>query len=182
MRGPRSPRQAARAGATLVAASSAVLALGVPPASSAPDDAALARQATAAYHRSSVVTDDPAWAQLYDQDGVTCIDSATGGMGIHFVNPSRIGDPDESASAPEVLIYEPQPDGSLRLVGLEYVVLAADWEAAGHTAPPRLFGEDFTLVPAGNRYGLPDFYALHAWTWRSNPAGLTQQWNPRVGC
>jgi hypothetical protein len=26
--------------------------------------------------------------------------------------------------------------------------------------------------PAGNRYGLPAFYELHAWLWKDNPIGL----------
>ena len=30
----------------------------------------------------------------------------------------------------------------------------------------------FDHVPAGNRYDLPPFYALHAWIWKPNPSGL----------
>ena len=168
--------------AGLVAAGIALLVSTVPPAHGAPSDTALARQATAAFHDSSVITDDDAWVQLYDTAGITCIDSDAGGMGIHFVNPGRIGDPRETATEPEAVIYEPQADGRLRLVGVEYVVTRADWEAAGHTAPPRLFGQDFRLVEAGNRYGLPDFYELHAWLWRHNPTGLNEDWNPQVDC
>ena len=39
-----------------------------------------------------------------------------------------------------------------------------------------------TPIPAGNRYGLPDFYELHAWIWRPNPSGIFQNWNPKVSC
>ena len=50
-------------------------------------------------------------------------------------------------------------------------VLKADWDAAhggpGAT-PPSLSGQAFDLTLTGNRYGLPDFYSLHAWVW--NPA------------
>jgi hypothetical protein len=173
--------RAARA-TSLLAAAGAALAVTVPPASGAPSDAAVARQATAAYHDSRVLTEDSAWVQLHDQAGVTCIDHASGGMGIHFVHPSRIGDPAVAVAEPEAVIYEPQDNGDLRLVGLEYVVTRADWEAAGNTAPPRLFGRDFTLVAAGNRYGLPDFYELHAWVWRHNPLGMLEDWNPQVTC
>jgi len=34
----------------------------------------------------------------------------------------------------------------------------------------------------GNRYGLPPFYELHAWLWKHNPAGMFDDWNPRVVC
>jgi hypothetical protein len=45
-----------------------------------------------------------------------------------------------------------------------------------------LFGQEFELVPAGNRYGIPAFYELHAWIWKFNPLGLFADWNPRVHC
>jgi hypothetical protein len=38
------------------------------------------------------------------------------------------------------------------------------------------------MVPAGNRYGLPDFYELHAWIWKGNPRGVFDDWNPTVSC
>jgi hypothetical protein len=80
-----------------------------------------------------------------------------------------------------VLVYELQPDGTLRLVALEYVVLQEGWDAS-HASAPSLFGQDFMLTPAGNRYGLPAFYALHAWIWKANPSGMFSPYNPSVGC
>jgi hypothetical protein len=169
--------------AVLAAAGTAVaLAVSVVPAGAAPSDAASARQATAAYHDSSVITGDSNWFQLYDVNNITCIDNPAGGMGIHFVNGARVGDPTETASQPEAVIYEPMKDGSLRLVAVEYVVLKSDWENAGNTEPPSLYGKSFMFVPAGNRYGLPDFYELHAWIWKHNPSGLNEDWNPNVTC
>src|SRR4051794_8018159 len=53
-----------------------------------------------------------------------------GAMGVHFLLPSRL-DGALKGDEPEALIYEPLPNGSLRLVGVEFIVLAADW-AAGH--------------------------------------------------
>lgn len=155
--------------------------LGVAPATATPSDAATARRATAGYHDASRITGDSSWFELADVHGITCIDSPAGGMGIHYVNGARVGDPSEAAAAPEAVIYEPTSTG-LRLVALEYVVTKQAWEAAGHTAAPRLFGRPFELVPAGNRYGLPDFYELHAWVWRHNPAGMNADWNPDVVC
>ena len=57
-----------------------------------------------------------------------------------------------------------------------------DWEADGNDAPPSLFGEEFMLVPSPNRYGLPDFYALHVWIGKHNPSGMFAMWNPLVHC
>jgi hypothetical protein len=102
-------------------------------------------------------------------------------MGIHYVNGALVGDPAENAATPEALVYEPQPNGRLRLVAVEYVVLQSAWDA-GHASPPSLFGQQFTLTPAGNRYGLPPFYELHAWLWKHNPRGMFDDWNSNVSC
>jgi hypothetical protein len=37
-------------------------------------------------------------------------------------------------------------------------------------------------VGAPNRYGLPAFYELHVWAWKTNPSGMFADWNPRVSC
>jgi hypothetical protein len=104
-----------------------------------------------------------------------------GSMGIHFVNAKLAGDTTLLPRRPEALTYEVQPDGRLGLVGVEYIVFQAAWDAA-HDDPPTLFGKPFTLVPADNRFGIDAFYALHAWAWKSNPTGDFQDWNPRVIC
>lgn len=38
------------------------------------------------------------------------------------------------------------------------------------------------MTPAGNRYGLPAFYSLHAWVWTENPWGMFNMWNPSLQC
>jgi len=148
---------------------------------SADDGLSTARRATAGYHDISAAKAD-GFGELLDKNGIACIDNAAGGMGIHYVLGSRVGDPAEDAATPEALIYEPQANGRLKLVGLEYVVLQSTWEDAGNTAPPTLFGQTFELVAAGNRYGLPAFYELHAWIWKHNPSGMFEDWNPNVSC
>jgi hypothetical protein len=102
-------------------------------------------------------------------------------MGIHYVNGALVGDGELHATTPEALVYEPQPDGHERLVAVEYVVFQSAWDAA-HDHPPQLFGREFELVPAGNRYGLPPFYELHAWLWTHNPSGAFADYSPRVHC
>ena len=87
----------------------------------------------------------------------------------------------ERVDRPEALVYRLDERGRLRLAAVEYVVLKADWDAS-HRRPPQLFGQTFMLTAAGNRYGLPAFYSLHAWVWYDNPAGTFAAYNPTVTC
>jgi hypothetical protein len=43
-------------------------------------------------------------------------------------------------------------------------------------------GQLLNYVGSPNRYGLPPFYELHVWAWRSNPKGVFVDWNPAVSC
>jgi hypothetical protein len=118
---------------------------------------------------------------LTDAQGIACIDlPGTGAMGTHFVKGPLVGDGQIDAKKPEALVYETQA-GHMHLVALEYVVFQDAWDAA-HTSPPSLFGQQFMLTPAPNRFGLPAFYSLHAWLFKHNPAGMFAMWNPNVQC
>ena len=55
-------------------------------------------------------------------------------------------------------------------------------ESPASSNPPQLFGRTFSAIPAGNRYGRPDFYELHVWVWKGNPRGVFDDWNPTVSC
>jgi hypothetical protein len=142
---------------------------------------AAARAATAKYHKLQTAIAD-GYGRLVDAQGIACIDNpGVGGMGIHYVSDALVGDAAVKATTPEALVYEPRKNGRLRLVALEYVVFQSAWDQA-HKKPPKLFGQRFELIPAGNRYGLPAFYELHAWAWKHNPAGFFEDWNARVSC
>jgi hypothetical protein len=104
-----------------------------------------------------------------------------GAMGMHFVNASLVGDGEVDAARPEIVLYEPLPNGRLRLTGADFLVLAADWDAK-HPAPPELMGQLFHLFESPNRFGLPAFYTLHVWAWKDNPNGTFVNWNPNVSC
>ena len=84
---------------------------------------------------------------------------------------------------PEAVVYA-RENGHRKLVALEYVVLRKDWERVhgANAHRPWLYGHRFNLTHAGNRYGLPAFYSLHAWIWKDNPAGRFAMWNPDVHC
>jgi hypothetical protein len=155
--------------------------IATPSASAQPDGISSVRAATAGFHEVSAAVAAGWSLELHDVNGIACIDNPAGAMGIHYVNGGLVGDGAIDALTPEAVIYAPQADGSLRLVAVEYVVIKAQWDES-HASPPALFGQPFTLVPAGNRYDLPDFYELHAWIWRNNPAGMFEDWNPKVVC
>ncbi|WP_344131028.1 hypothetical protein [Pedococcus bigeumensis] len=121
--------------------------------------------------------------KVVDLAGISCIEDphGTGAMGIHYLDPANLFDGKIDRLAPEALIYEPGDGGSLTLIAAEYLVLAQAWDAT-HAAPPILYGQRFTRVAAGNRYGLPDFYELHVWHQKANPSGIFNDWNPTVSC
>ena len=71
----------------------------------------------------------------------------------------------------------------MRLVGVEFIVFAADWAARFPTGPaPDLDGHLLHYVGAPNRYGLDAFYEIHVWAWDSNPRGHFADWNTDVTC
>jgi hypothetical protein len=131
------------------------------------------RHATARFHRLSVAIEEG-----YAPFG-GCFSDPAGGMGFHYANAELMEDPEVDPLHPELLLYERQPDGSLRFVGVEYLTFQAAWHQDGRTRLPKLFGQTFHL----NTTLLPQpFYLLHVWPWKHNPAGRFEDWNPRVSC
>jgi hypothetical protein len=125
---------------------------------------------------------DPAQAAVsgYASAGSCVSGPEEGAMGVHWVNEVLVGDGALDAQRPEALIYE-QKENGLRLLGVEFIVIADAWHA-NNAAPPVLMGQHFHYVSSPNRYGLPPFYELHVWAWRNNPNGAFADWNPRVSC
>jgi len=106
--------------------------------------------------------------------GHTCLSHPQlAGMGVHYLNPSLL-DGSVNPNSPEVLIYEPRPDGSLELVAVEYVIPFA---IRGEDQPaPTLFGQE---MKHNFTFGL---WALHAWVQKRNPSGVFADWNPSITC
>ncbi len=140
------------------------------------------RSATWKFH--DVATAEAAgYVQFQDVDKLSCIaEPGMGAMGVHYVNPKLIGDPAIDPAKPEALVYAPEPDGTLRLAAVEYLVDAVAWSTAHSTRPALVAGEPFGVTGAPNRYGLPKFYSQHVWAWVWNSAGLLAMWNPQVKC
>lgn len=126
------------------------------------------RGATAPLHRI-----EAAAAAGWDARITGCMElPGTGGMGYHYGNVGLI-DGVVEALAPELLLYEPQANGRLRLVAVEYVVPFTEWS---ESQPPALHGVSFHR---NETFGL---WVLHAWVWKHNPAGMFADWNPDVSC
>ena len=136
------------------------------------------RESTAKYKDVSMAQAD-GYALLFGC--VTGPDS--GAMGLHYVNLALVGSGVVDATKPQIVIYEPQPDGHLRLIGADFLVLAEQWDKdhPGQGAP-QLMGQLFHYFESPNRFGLPAFYTLHVWAWKENPNGAFVNWHPNVSC
>jgi hypothetical protein len=104
-----------------------------------------------------------------------------GAMGLHYVNFPLVQDIALDVSKPEIVIYEPLPNGGKKLVGADFLVFAADWHAK-HAETPQIMGQLMHLIESPNRYGLPAFYTLHVWAWKESASGPFVNWHPTVSC
>lgn len=111
-----------------------------------------------------------------------------GAMGVHLINHTFV-DGIVDVSKPEALIYEPQSNGKLRIVGVEYIVPKDAWDAANPAQPglpdprPSLLGHLLNFVGSPNRYGIEGgFFEIHVWAFEDNPRGALHDWNPDVTC
>ena len=120
------------------------------------------------------------YVKFPDLSGDCVSEPGQGSMGIHFLNGALIStvlDP----LRPAALMYMPTKHGKLKLLGVEYIVFQAAWDAQ-NPQPPVMFNHPFHLVRSPNRYGVPAFYELHLWVWEHNPDGIFNDWNPAVRC
>lgn len=123
------------------------------------------RRATARFHRFEVAVQNG-----YDVDLTGCLENQPqGGMGHHYGNLPL--DDHLDVSDPEALLFEPGPDGEMRLVGVEYIATGSEFDT-----PPTLMGQTFVWNPVFN------VWTLHAWVWKNNPNGVFAAWNPMVSC
>ena len=82
------------------------------------------RAAAARYWDLSVALAE-GYEQLFD-----CTEGDHGNMGQHFIHADRAGDGELVLEDPDVLMYEPQPDGTMQLVAMEGLLhIASDARA-----------------------------------------------------
>ncbi|MBC7842635.1 MAG: hypothetical protein H7099_09990 [Gemmatimonadaceae bacterium] len=132
--------------------------------------------ATAKYQRESVAVND----------GYTfitpCFFSAVGlGARGQLYRKTPLLDGLIDPKQPEILLYEPQEDGQMKLVGVHFVVLAAPWDAANPGVVPMLGSEPLRDRRAPGAAPFPS-YSIFVALWRRNPSGLYADFNPAVSC
>lgn len=126
--------------------------------------------------------------------------ASLGAMGIHYFRPDLLGitappGPRVAGNGthtdflnPAILIYEPQPDGSLELVAVENLVFESAWRAAGHSEPPSFQGRpyermaDDPATPIDEAHMFEPHFDRHVWVFRDNPSGVFAPFNPSVTC
>lgn len=101
-----------------------------------------------------------------------CVQTGEGSQGFHFINESLV-DERVDLITPELVMYEPKADGSMELIGVDYVIPFDRWTAA---EPPQVLGRPMMRnEPLG-------VWALHIWTHRDNPSGMFAAYNPAANC
>ena len=166
-------------------------------------DLAAVRAATARFQDVNVAV-----AEGYVRDPMNVCDTAemmgrpaaAGAMGIHYFRPDLLGikgppNPRVNGNGthtdfkkPGILIYEPQADGSLKLVAVENLVFRWAWREAGNKKPPSFQGVPYDLMqddPAtkvDEAHMFEPHYDRHVWIFRDNPNGVFAQFNPKVSC
>jgi hypothetical protein len=135
------------------------------------------RAAVARYHDYA-----NAVADGYSVAGEPCVSSPDGAMGVHAANQGLIRAGVLDPLRPNVLLYMPRSDGSLDLIGVEYMRVDADQDLTTDGDRPFLFNHAFDGPMPGHNPAMPVHYDLHVWVVDNNPAGTFAQWNPNFHC
>ena len=156
------------------------------------------RRATVRFHDITA-----AYAAGYTTEFEPCVEIPGGPvMGVHARNEALMGDQTVDPLRPELLLYEPTPDGRLRLVGVEYfqIVLVHDGDPSTNDSPtpwfggqapppdrivgptPQLFGQLFDGPMEGHIPQMPWHWDLHAWIWQANPDGIFAPFHSTIRC
>ena len=127
------------------------------------------RNATNRFHDVAVAK-AAGYSKQYPAGCAVSPNAGDGAQGFHYLDEARV-DGTVELLKPELVMYEPQPNGKLQLIGVDYVVPLT----ASATAPTLLGVPFMRNEPLG-------VWALHIWTMRPNPSGMFAAWNPKVSC
>ena len=102
-----------------------------------------------------------------------CVEApGLGGMGHHWVNQNLV-DPVFDLTNPEAILYAPDKNGKMKLIGVEYLVINTGQPT------PTFGGQAFDVggspIPVAH-------WTLHVWLGKPNPSGLFAPFNPDVDC
>ena len=142
-----------------------------PPTSAQLAVIAQVRAATARFHD----VEEAVRAGYTVQYPAGCAASASGAQGYHYLNPALAADAIIDPLTPELLMYEPAPNGRLELVGVDYVIKYSTLPANSIPTPTVLGVDMMHNDPLG-------VWALHIWSRRPNTSGMFAAWNPDVSC
>lgn len=126
------------------------------------------RRATDRYHRLERALED-GFVFLHECE----VRPGEGPVGTVYVNLERLMDGVVDPNLPDALVYEPRPNGRLRLVAAEFAVPYALWNEEN---PPEFLGHEFQRE---DEFGV---FGLHIWVWQKNPKGMFEEANPRISC
>ncbi len=101
-------------------------------------------------------------------DGYVDINVIVPEMGYHFLKMDYLDDKFEH-DKPEILVYNKEENGRMKLVALEYATPVSATPPAGYTGD-----SDHWSVYQGV------LWTLHAWVWEYNPAGVFNPTNPLI--
>jgi len=96
-------------------------------------------------------------------------------MGHHYLNPV-LADGTFQIDHPEIILYVPDGNGVMQMVGIEYSIVPADPE--NPSSPPEGFTGDLDEWHFNEIVGQ---WQLHVWTIMENPDGLFASFNPAIG-
>jgi hypothetical protein len=171
-------RKLALAASAALALVAVVVALPAVAGGAPPDQLQALRAATARYHSFQQALN----AGYILEAGEPCVSSPFGTMGYHVVNPALMADPSIDPLQPEILLYAPNENGKLKLVGVEYWKADADQNLGTAGDRPSVFGHPFDGPMPGHNPTMPVHYDLHVWLWADNPSGMFAPFNPALSC
>ena len=117
-----------------------------------------AKIATARYNNFDNATDD----------GYVDINVVVPEMGYHFLKPDNLDNTFEY-NKPEILVYNKEENGRMKLVAVEYATPLSQTPPTGFTGD-----NDHWSIYQGV------LWTLHAWVWEYNPAGVFNPTNPLI--
>ncbi|HEX5654057.1 MAG TPA: hypothetical protein VFX58_13340 [Chitinophagaceae bacterium] len=106
------------------------------------------------------------------RDGYVDINVVQPEMGYHFLKMADL-DLNFDYKKPEILVYNKEEDGRMRLVAVEYAVPI---DLTPNTAPQGFSGS----ADVWNRHTGFGLWLLHAWVWAYNPEGVFNPTNPLI--
>lgn len=175
-----------------------------PAMASADDQAAFVESVRAAAERFQDINVALAEGYVPDPSG-RCVTAASeglpaelGGMGIHYMRPDLLGitavKPRVDGTGtnfdflnPSILLYEPQADGSFKLVGVENLVFEKAWKSAKGGERPSVVGRmwermaDDPATPRDEAHGFEAHFDQHVWFVGAEEHRLSP-FNPAVTC